>query len=845
MKNPVTYTIADPHYYAPLDTAPRRGRTLAPTSRPDDWTATAHDVWTSWSRPGLRLADAGWKVHVSARPERLDAVLDTVAELCFEQDVAFKHLSATLFFTVMHAKHARRSQAGKFIAAYPSTADASRELMERLAEALDGEEGPYILSDRRFRDAKVVFYRYGAYRHLGRLRPDGTRQPLVPDATGRLVEDVRGVRFHLPAGISDPFLEPEPASRAGGTPPFHGFTFRKALQHSNAGGAYRAVEDATGRTVFIKEARTHNGFSPSGRSSMDRLRTEWQTLQTLHEVAPGLAPEPIAYFRAWEHEFMVTEFVEGTKFSGWIAARNPWAGRGAVPEDFAEYGRRSERILGQIERDLDRLHAAGFVFVDVSPNNVLVDAEDRARLIDFEAAGPIDGRFEVIGTPGFTPSPELAEDDPAFYDGYGLSALALGTLFPFHGNAERHPDSLALLRRELEEVGPVPVRIWERVRSTFASTTGRADPPSAPDDPIAALGRLRDEAASALAAMADPDHPLRIYPTIAEGYTTNTLCVGYGTAGVIHALRASGLDIPDAAVERLRREAVDRADELAPGLLAGLAGIAWVLADCGLPEEAGHLLDLAAKHPLTERNATYAEGGAGVAMASGALFGHTGDPRDLERAVALARGVPEGAGLTAALGADDAVGLFHGRAGIALMLRQLDALCGDDEFTRRGLRLLHAELDQAADAAGRPDRRGTPHLSAGTAGIVHAASRYLAATDDGRLAEAMPLMLRQLDTKHARSAGLCQGLSGQVLALAEYARVSGGGHWRERAVEVARGLSKFAVPHESGVRFLGDQNLRYSAELWSGSAGIVLALSQLLDPGPNPLFTLDEEGHRR
>jgi hypothetical protein len=123
--------------------------------------------------------------------------------------------------------------------------------------------------------------------------------------------------------------------------------------------------------------------------------------------------------------------------------------------------------------------------------------------------------------------------------------------------------------------------------------------------------------------MAEAGHPDRVYPAIAEAYSRNTICVGYGTAGVVHALGKSGLEVPREVAERLRRDALADADRLAPGLINGLAGIAWVPADRGHLEEAAHLLDLAQKHPIIEGCATYAEGSAGVALALASRYGHT------------------------------------------------------------------------------------------------------------------------------------------------------------------------------------------------------------------------------
>jgi hypothetical protein len=59
------------------------------------------------------------------------------------------------------------------------------------------------------------------------------------------------------------------------------------------------------------------------------------------------------------------------------------------------------------------------------------------------------------------------------------------------------------------------------------------------------------------------------------------------------------------------------------------------------------------------------------------------------------------------------------------------------------------------------------------------------------------------------------------------------------AMTSARGLFRYAVPRPDGLAWLGDPGQRLSADLWSGSAGVLLAVRQLTDPAPDPLFTLD------
>ncbi|BBA95848.1 putative membrane translocator [Actinacidiphila reveromycinica] len=868
---PFLYVVADKEFYAPLETARDRGEVYRPAGVPDGWAGTESGIWTMWHRGRqLRGVEDGWKVHVSARPGRQQHVLDTVAAVCFEQDVAFKHMSCSLAYWWMHHKQAARQQSGKFVAAYPTDVEAARALMERLRTELDGEQGPFVLTDRRYRDSRTVHYRYGAYLPRDRVNADGTYTMLLRRPDGVVEEDHRGVSFHLPEGVVDPFVKRRPAAagtkaaaprRKAGTPrtepvTFHGYTFEEALQFSNAGGTYRARELATGRQVFIKEARAHTGVAHGERTAPDQLRSEHHTLTALHAAAPGLAPQPLELFHEWEHDYLVTEFIEGETLQRWMVAHQPMLGTGRLPHEFDDYYARCEKLLERVESALERLHAAGYLFVDVSPGNVMVGEDDSVRLVDFEAAQRADAdEILVMGTPGYSPPPELVGDDRRIHDDFGLAGLALLLLGPFHQSARRNPDALAHLRGELLERAPLPEPLWQkavRFHPPRAAADGALPLPSPEEvaaDPLRHLADLRDRTADALVAMAEPDHPDRVFPTIADGYRTNTQCLAYGSAGVLHALTRAGRALPDGALERLRTDAFDRIDRLGPGLMAGTAGIAWVLADHGLLDEARDLLAAADRHPLitSGASATLFGGSSGLALAHLAVYGHTRDAAHVERAAELAAALPSDAGLAPLLGADDATGLMHGRTGIALMLQQLAAVTGSDDGLERGVRLLHAELDRATDpdAPGlafpisATDSRSLPYLYSGSASMAHAVVRYTRTVDDERLAQALPRLLASTRTTYTAMSGLFQGLAGLGFALAEQARLTGERSARADAVRGARGLFKFAVPHPTGVRFLGDQLMRFSADLWSGSAGILLFLTQLLDPAPDPLFTVD------
>jgi len=570
--------LADSEYYAPFSTVRDPGPRLGPGAVAEGWHRSERDIWAFWSRPGLPEVEQGWKIHVSAQISRVQSVLDTVAEACFSENVPFKHLATRRFYLFLHHKHAPRPQTGKFCALYPPDTDTARRLLDRLADALDGEEGAYVLTDRHYRDSRTVHYRYGAFRGRGRLLPDGTQE---------------------------------------------------------------------------------------------------------------------------------------------------------------------------------------------------------------------------------------------------------------------------LLRRDMAAIMPPPADLWARATAFYPSGPGLDPNTPTPDevdaDPTGCLARLSDRLAAGLLAMADCDREAWVFPPPPTAFATNTVCVGYGTAGVVHALLRAGVAVPEAVEKRLRRDAVSLREELPPGLDAGVAGIARVLAQLGHLDEANDLALLAENHPLTASCATLAGGRAGVGLLWLDLYRRTGDARALDRAVAAGDFIAQASDLLPFLGARDARGLFHGRSGLALFLHRLFEETGVVRYLAAGSRLLHEELDRAMEL---PDgalsfsdnavvRRAMPYLGIGSAGVGTALTRYVhtEAACNERFAAALPRIVADADKPCAMESGLYAGLAGLAHFLTEHAALTGEPTDRERAVKVATGLLKYAVPHGDGVRFLGTGALRFSADLSSGSAGVLLTVRRILD-GP-------------
>jgi hypothetical protein len=512
-------------------------------------------------------------------------------------------------------------------------------------------------------------------------------------------------------------------------------------------------------------------------------------------------------------------------------------------------------LLDQLDDQLRRLHDLGFVFIDLSPNNVLVDDEDRIRLVDFEAVQPIAEVRRVMATPGYQhPQPwTLVERDPRELDRYSLAALALLLLFPLHDSAERHPAVLEHLRADLLEIAPIPPRLWQWATTYYQSSEESVllTPQAVREDTLGALRWLADRTADWLQAISQPEHPVTVYPTNPLGYQTNTRALAAGTAGVLYALHSAGRECDPTVVRRVRDDSVAALASSGPGWLFGSAGIAGVLAELGETEAAETLFAAAAAHPLNDASATFGGGAAGTAYGLLAHYRRTGEQRWLDLAERLVEGIPDGPALGARLSTLRRSGLVGGRTGVALALHELHRITGDPGLFDKGLRLLAEELayaepvpvDGIAFRAADKDRRLWPYLWAGSAGYAMVLSRYLADRPDAQFeagtelsaADALERCLRACSARFAALPGLFPGLAGLAVSSADVGRRLNRPELVEAAIASARGLVRYAVPRPGGVGWLGEPGQRLSAELWSGAAGILLALHRITDPEPSPL----------
>ncbi|MCX4957394.1 protein kinase domain-containing protein [Streptomyces virginiae] len=488
------FGLVDARYYEPLSR-----RTPTPEYRealerllPDAWTLHHADVWlqarmvAGASRRTSPPPIQGFKIHVSSAPAHALRLFDLLVPVCVENDVEFKAAADPMILGVINSKTQERGFSGKFMTIYPPDEDVFVELIETLYQRTVDEavEGPYILSDRRYRDSKVLFYRYGGFRALRRLNIDGTQSMFLISPDGEYVADERLPYVRLPHWVRDPFDEaPAEQPMAGSVDGSEGTLLKGrylvdgVLTFSNAGGVYRATDSATQEPVVVKEARRlTNCRTAEGRTfdSVDVLCHEYDVLRRLEGLE--FVPRPLELFQEWEHTFLVEERLEGITFHDFWAREDvilaPYIRREGRVAPFIS---RFKEVAGHLIRMVEEVHARGVVLGDMSPNNILIDAETlRMWFIDFESAVHADGGEARSaygtrwGTPGFLHPDRFSRDRLLPCDDwYALAMVLYSTVVPATALFGLNPAAQSRFLDELMALG-VPTQVGSLVSSLTA-----------------------------------------------------------------------------------------------------------------------------------------------------------------------------------------------------------------------------------------------------------------------------------------------------------------------------------------------------------------------------------------
>ncbi|HVI56714.1 MAG TPA: class III lanthionine synthetase LanKC [Luteibacter sp.] len=872
------YTAVDREFFEPYASRPIRDDDfMAPARRvlPEPWTMERSGIWVHCRPPDAVLPMQGWKIHISSISSTATIVLSIAAATLGGSGTPFKFAADQGILGAINGKRWPRSGSGKFITVYPRDVADFRQVIADLHAALSGYAGPYVLTDRRYEDSRVLHYRYGGIVSDFRVSPGGRREWLLRRPDDATEVDDRSPRFKLPDWLRDPFGAESPAE-----PPssvlLGGGRYRvyKALAFSSAGGVYLADDLDAGQRVVIKEARPFIGFRETAKES---LRKEYRLLRRLASL--HVAPQPVAYFEEWEHSFLVEEYLRGETMRLWLGRRYPWLKTRATRDDVAQFLADVVAIFSDLADAIARVHAVGVSLGDLSFHNIIVNADGGVRLIDLEAA--VEEGLDTplpLRTPGFAsgnPSP-ASHAEAKNEDGYAFGANLLAAMIPVNamlpldrgvalrfarwmsddlGYPSAVTEAIAQLLNPDTRERPLPTAVMATLRTSLACVeSGEAPVPyrdAAVPPPPARQADALFAYVTAQAARARPD---RFVPAAPEVFESHPWGVAHGAAGVLHAY-LRGRRAPPEGLREYLFAGVDQGGQRGSSLMSGDAGIAWVLFEAGEADRAAALMRAAPLDDGLRRCPGLYEGLAGWGLARIKAWHETADADFLATAVKAGDLL-----LGSAISGDDGalrwpdgdqqpIGLAYGAAGIALFLLHLNVATGERRFLEGAIAGLAFDLAQRRlnpdGAATWPMSLGpfpsVPYLRQGTAGIVAVVARFHAVTGDARYADMLLASEGDLLRQHAISPGLFDGLAGIGETLLDLARFlpARATYFRHAALRVAHGIRPFLIRRDEGLAVPGTELLRISCDLATGGLGVASFFDRLRHGAP-AAFMLDE-----
>ncbi len=154
------------------------------------------------------------------------------------------------------------------------------------------------------------------------------------------------------------------------------FVVLSRLGAGGMGQVFEAYDRELDRRVAVKVLHERRSASADAQT---RLLREAQALARLSH------PHVVSVYDVGRHEgqvYIAMEFIQGQTLGDWLeGAERPWT-------DIL-------RVFVDVASGLQAIHELGFVHRDVKPENVLIDAEGRPRIIDFGLARAIADAEEI------------------------------------------------------------------------------------------------------------------------------------------------------------------------------------------------------------------------------------------------------------------------------------------------------------------------------------------------------------------------------------------------------------------------------------------------------------------
>ena len=812
----------------------------------ESWVINKDDsFWTMYFIPEIKMIEQGFKIHISTTYENATTTLNIVSKLLVELKIAFKHVKDKEALYTMYSKHGSRILSGKFITIYPNEEEFV-PLLKKLEDILiDQPKGPYILTDRRWKNSNI-YYRYGGFRSL----KDEKGRYCIMNPKGELIVDKREPKFYLPDFVELPNEIKKQNELIRKVTPNHNnplslYKIESVIRFSNAGGIYKAIRKSYGRKCVIKEARYEIGLDGQNRNAMDRLQAEYDAISKL-QCVKGVV-KLLDYFQVWENKFLVLEFADGIPLYSWASINYPFSNK----KDVNEYCKKVIKIVENLKKIVEQMHQNNVAMCDLQHQNIIIDENLKITIIDFEVAEYVNNEsLPAMATRGFSNLNNTVAKDR---DWYSLNRILQFLLLPI--GAVYDIDMSINIKHCLwiyNNFGNKFYQYFHNFQMETRDNITNFDKIFSNTFDIAKsqidIGKTRetlnvkdilDKLKNALLENCNPKSKGLINGDIRQyEMDCGMLNLQNGGFGAILALlRLNALT--DNLTQWIEGQIPDLLNNnYNNGFLTGRSGIACVLYECGYKKEAIQLIDLIIdSYDKTSTDISLRSGLSGIGIALACI----GKEENKQIYLSLAKEIGQILidkvdNNEEPIGTDwqsYSVGLLDGYAGISLFLTLLYEVTGNEKYLSFSEMVIDREIGKGiySDEDGSlrlldsKTNRMYPYLSNGSLGLGIAITVLNRTNKIFCFRDEIKAIIKSINYRITLEPGLFDGISGFLLADC----FEGNTTSVEEILEI---LNLFLLKDSETLRVPGKMFYKLSADIHTGVAGVLLGILSTQNKSP-------------
>jgi serine/threonine protein kinase len=746
----------------------------------EDILISVDDTWCFVNFKDVNLPIQGWKIHISAIPSNSIEILEKTAKILVNNKLPFKFLKTIDIFFKQNSKNSNRASSGKFITIYPPNEQIFKEIINKLYLELKDYEGPYILSDKRFKDCKVIYYRYGGFLSITKSDYLGQKKYYIKTPNNSLYEDKRKPYYYLPYFVNDIFdnkrydLKKNLKQEKNNIILNDRYLIKKALSYKNTGGIYLAQDLISNQKVIIKEARPYTNYRSFDFDTVYNLYYEYSILLKLNDIPQVIKVKDI--FNVWEHHFLVLEYFKSKNLHKIISENLPY-----YFKTLSKFNNLIYNIFSDLLCGLKEIHKKGVIHGDLSVNNIIVNKKGEVRIIDFEGAFLewYSKKLIPFYTPGFVFDINKKTRD-FFDDLYSFCVTLFYSLYgPINEIVYLKPNYIHTLIYDLVKYYKYPLKVADIFSYVIDKCTIYQNTNKQIDNKIVNKidNKNIDEIYNSIEEMLlliknsefkeylvfNKDEQRNIktkelkeikqkllefiekvkflnneipFPLSNFAYKTNPLSFGYGISGILKILKIilkddfeyMYSDVVDYFYKSIKKIDITNIDDYSPNFMTGLAGVALTAYDLSITDQAFRILSLVNKHRLLKnKNFSFFYGLPGIAYVNLYFYEKTKENKYLDFALILINKILKNKKeLNEKIYFSNYVGLANGQAGIALLFLYFYKLTNNNYFLELAIKTilfdLSFEISTNSGKKGFPystkNKFVSPYLEYGIAGIA-------------------------------------------------------------------------------------------------------------------------------